>query len=276
VRKEASVAKKALVVGISDYRELGISLPGADTDRAEWRQLLQEVHHFQTTNLTNPTKAELVKALETLMKGSNDNNVFACACHGTTIKTSNKVSQGVVAFKPNGVSAAKVEDYVLLDEELLTIIRGLDTGATLTVLLDCCYAAGNISPFALMAERVQRRGSSIRFLSLEKVASVATLQAESPATVLATLARGQQVEPAMAAASTIDGPAFEDDELEGAPNGTPHGVFSYFATRALTSNPKLSVIDLVKAIGPDVTSVNATQTANVPSNSAHDSMPFLP
>lgn len=267
--------KNALVVGIADYRDFDMPLPGAATDLREWTSLLGKVG-FSVCALGDQaaTKKAILDGLRHMISRPRSNNVFVFAGHGTHVAgPDGVVTDGLVAFPSSKSDSAHT--YVLLDKELIRVMRSRARDARVTLILDCCYAEAQVTlpdvaltgtPKSVRKPRM-RPGRRTRFLPVGRSTT------GQPPSEEESLAFAAGSEPIVIAATRQKQRAFEDDNLE---PGTPHGVFSYYATRELLRNPNLSARELEAAIRPQVARRNeGRQVVIVPTNSGRESQPFL-
>lgn len=217
------MANKALLITIGAYPTK--PLKGPPFDYIDWNDLLTSApFSFAVSSLqeTAATKTAITAGITTLLAGASngDHLLMYFSCHGTRVADTNGPHDGVVAYPAAGVGAPKVSD-VLFDSELEALIVGSglrNTTAKLTIVLDCCHAAGVASPLDI---RFVQQVDTSRFISVDTTG----------AALIAPVALSQLQEPHFLAATGEKSTAYEGDV-----NGKIRGLFSYgFANAVRTA-----------------------------------------
>lgn len=140
--------KKALLIGCN-YRGTRYALQGCINDAKLMKKLLKEKFNFDSVTLmtddteTKPNKAEILKAVEDLIKNAKVND-FLCiyfSGHGIQIDDLN-----------HDENDGKDECYVsldfqkVLDDELYSIVKQHDKKIKIMFMFDCCHS-GTIMDF---------------------------------------------------------------------------------------------------------------------------------
>lgn len=220
------MADKALLITIGDYPTKPLKGPPHDYD--DWNGLISGApFNFAVTPLQEKTatKTAMTAAITKLLAGVADGDrlLLYFSCHGTRVADINGIHDGVVGYPAAGVGAPKVSD-VLFDSELESLIvnSGLrNTTAKMTVVLDCCHAAGVASPLDIL---LLRQVDTSRFISVDMTGSAP----------IAAVTISQLREPHWLAATGAKSTAYEGDV-----NGQIRGLFSYaFANAVRTAAPK--------------------------------------
>ncbi|MFZ5515225.1 MAG: caspase family protein [Candidatus Zhuqueibacterota bacterium] len=129
--------KKALCVGINDYPGTSNDLKGCVNDAADWGALLREYGYTVETLVdARGTRDNILAGLADLVSqaGPDDVVVFTYSGHGTSVYDAD-------GDEGDGYDEALyVYDGVLKDDELRTVIAGLNPEASLIVISDSCYS----------------------------------------------------------------------------------------------------------------------------------------
>lgn len=137
------MAKRALCVGINDYRSEGSDLKGCVNDAEAWAALLVGRYDFardDVTRLTDgrATKRNMVRGIKNLLEGSRagDVLVFTNSSHGTYCAD----TSGDEPTYDEAICPVDVQDNLLVDDELRELFAGVATGVHLTVISDSCFS----------------------------------------------------------------------------------------------------------------------------------------
>jgi hypothetical protein len=218
------VANKALLVTIGAYPTK--PLKGPPFDYVDWNGLVSGAP-FNFTMLpalqeAAATKAAIMASVTTLLAGAanGDHLLLYFSGHGTRVDDDNGTHDGVVAY-PAASGAPQISDVVFESEfEALVVGSGLrNTTAKLTIVLDCCHAAGIGSPFDI---RLMKELDAARFISVDTTG----------ANPIAAGTMSQLVEPHFLAATGKNSAAYEGDV-----NGRIRGLFSYAFANAVRAAP---------------------------------------
>lgn len=129
--------KKALLIGINNYRLPGNDLRGCVNDIIAMKSILAG-HGYEITTLSDnqATKSAIVSALTTLVQSGASQMVFHYSGHGTQffdpISNINKD-----AICPT--DAANI-DTLITDHQLASILSVIPAGCRLSFIADCCHS----------------------------------------------------------------------------------------------------------------------------------------
>lgn len=160
--------KKALLIGVWNYP--GDELVGPEHDLRDWRRLAESfeytVHELPDSAAK---KSDIKTSIENLLTGAGDDHklMLYFSGHGTRYHDGTRYRDGIVA-SPAAGGRPQPSDVIFDDELEQWIVAShlRKTKAQLTIVLDCCHAAGTASQDAYT---FRDRGSGIkrRFLSLD-------------------------------------------------------------------------------------------------------------
>ena len=290
---------KALIIAIADYPKLNKNLKGPPNDLILWSDLFASDYRLRCTPLVPPaaTKEGIKKELESFVAGATtgDNLVVVFSGHGTsTIPQSRpRPADGLVAYMSDDMNPADIDNYVLYDFEIEEIIQPVkESGALLTFILDCCFAAGvggNLPPppFAGAAYDATYDAppprSANRFVDVSQFAYGDRRRRKSwwPfcrrrfASVLAgkrNVYSAKKHEPLILVATE------SDSAYEGCIDGKVYGLFSRHATKRLAADVGISHETLAIQVHTDLRTIEPThydQSPDVMGRSGRDLNPFL-
>jgi hypothetical protein len=140
------MAKRALLVGINDYKEIN-DLSGCINDITNIRDVLLKYYGFTVPDMrvltdSRATKANIISRLKWLVSGAKkgDTIVFHYSGHGTQIRDrdgdelKDHMDEAICPWDTNW------DGGLILDDDLYNIFQGLKAGVTLEVLLDSCHS----------------------------------------------------------------------------------------------------------------------------------------
>jgi len=151
------MAKKALLVGISDY---GPSLPRLESpvrEVGEWRDLLVREYGFNCADIRllvndRARKDEVLFRLDWLLSGASagDQLVFMFAGHGVRIRRRDRTTGEILDNMDEalltyaGTPPVDMEELAIFDDDFFMLFaqRGVPADAYVTVVLDCCHGGG--------------------------------------------------------------------------------------------------------------------------------------
>ncbi len=158
------MAKKALLVGINDYREIN-DLSGCINDVTNIRDILLKYYGFAVPDIrvlvnSRATKANILARLKWLVTGAKkgDALVFHYSGHGTRVRDRNgdelkdHMDEAICPWDTNW------DGGLILDDDLYNIFEGLKTGVSFEVILDSCHSGTGTREIMAMKEM------KIRFL----------------------------------------------------------------------------------------------------------------
>jgi len=158
------MAKKALLVGINDYKQIN-DLNGCINDVTNMRDVLLKYFDFTVPDIrvvvdSRATKANILARLKWLVKGAKkgDTLIFHYSGHGTQLRDrdgdelKDHLDEAICPWDTNW------DGGLILDDDLYNIFQGLPKGVSLEVLLDACHSGSGTREIMMMKEM------KIRFL----------------------------------------------------------------------------------------------------------------
>ncbi|HKO57410.1 MAG TPA: caspase family protein [Thermoanaerobaculia bacterium] len=139
------MANKALIVAVSDYSTLdgNRSLTGPQNDADIWQAVLEKSNFgVRTLRDSDATKERFMETAKAMVSVPGSNNIIIFSGHGTRLTRDGRISDGLVMFKPNSVEETDYPRYVVFDSDLPDFKQSIADRARLTLIFDCCYAAG--------------------------------------------------------------------------------------------------------------------------------------
>jgi hypothetical protein len=140
------MAKKALLVGINDYREIN-DLSGCVNDITNIRDVLLKYYDFNVSDVrvlvdNRATKKNILARLKWLVTGvkKGDSLVFHYSGHGTQVRDrdgdelKDHMDEAICPWDTNW------DGGLILDDDLYNIFQGLKAGVSLEVILDSCHS----------------------------------------------------------------------------------------------------------------------------------------
>ncbi|MBI5740876.1 MAG: caspase family protein [Nitrospirae bacterium] len=140
------MAKKALLVGINDYKQIN-DLSGCINDVTNIRDVLLKYFGFTVPDIRvlvdgRATRANILKRLKWLATGvkKGDTLVFHYSGHGTQIRDrdgdelKDRMDEALCPYDTDW------DGGLIVDDDLYNIARGLPKGVNLEVLLDACHS----------------------------------------------------------------------------------------------------------------------------------------
>lgn len=138
--------KKALLVGVNDYREA--PLRGCVNDVTDMQAVLRELYQFQSENLRvlldkEATRQGVIDGLNWLAEGGSEKavRVFHYAGHGHYVADTSR-------DEPDGADEALVpydcaKKGFLIDDHLKELYERFPKNGNLTIIMDCCHSGTN-------------------------------------------------------------------------------------------------------------------------------------
>lgn len=229
------MANKALLITIAAYPTK--PLKGPPLDYVDWNGLISSApFSFTVSPLqeTAATKAAIANGISTLLAGATngDHLLLYFSGHGTRVADVNGPHDGIVGYPAAG-GTPETSD-VLFDSELESLIVGSglrNTTAKLTIVLDCCHAAGVASAIDI---QLLRQVDTSRFIPVDT----------TDAATIAHVVISQLQEPHFLAATGENSTAYEGDV-----NGQIRGLFSYAFANAvrMAGNNQIKHLDALVA-----------------------------
>lgn len=230
-----------LIVGIENYGGLAETLPGCLNDAKCWETLLKSRYKVEDITVLLNDKANrrsVSDALASLFKKHTEQfpAVFIYAGHGDRLKHGAS-TEDVLVFRSDDGSFSGGD---FSDDNLTALLKGNLPKAVKrspVMVLDCCYSGGVIQKHA---------GSTRRSRSLSDPKSGAEVK-RSPDHKLfgyGIKAVSQESVPLILAGAGPDQSAW-DAQMK---DGKRHGLFSFVATNALSSDATLSYEGLISQV----------------------------
>lgn len=234
--------KRAVCVGINDYKGVMNDLNGCVNDANDWANLLREEFDFETKLIldSDATREAIKGALLGLIKNASpgDSLVFTFSGHGTWV-----FDQGTLDESDNRDEALVAYDGIIIDDEIREILKTHLEKASLTIISDSCHS-GSVTRSYLknVVERGRTKNPNPpipRFLPPEE--DVYALKA----LMLPVRKRAFYPESTMnhILLSGCNALEYSYDAYFG---GRYNGAMTYFATQLIRSNQELSWQDLYK------------------------------
>jgi hypothetical protein len=140
------MAKKALLVGINDYKQIN-DLSGCINDVTNVRDILLKYFGFTVPEIrvlvdNRATKANILSRLKWLLAGAKkeDTLVFHYSGHGTRLRDrdgdelKDHMDEAICPWDTS------FDGGLILDDDLYNIFQGLPKGVALEVILDSCHS----------------------------------------------------------------------------------------------------------------------------------------
>jgi hypothetical protein len=192
---------------------------------------------------TGAKKVDIVTAIASLLTGAanGDRLLLYFSGHGTRVADSNGPHDGIVGYPADG-KVPKVSDALFDSEfESLVVSSNLrNSTARLTIVLDCCHAAGVASVIDLVAamQQARTRGLAVdtaQVLTLD-TARFFAVDTSGAAPIPPVTSGSQLLEPHFLAATGAKSTAYEGDV-----NGTIRGLFSFALADAVRKAPQQKI-----------------------------------
>jgi caspase domain-containing protein len=146
------MTKRALIVGVSEYRNYATPLVAAEFEAGEWTRLFRSYGFTQITVLTSrtpvpATRTNVLAALTALLSHSQkeDQLVFAFIGHGQVVRAhvegKYEFEEALIAYPEFGDTQLKKAQ--ITDSDVTKIVKGADLsdGSRLLIGLDTCWGA---------------------------------------------------------------------------------------------------------------------------------------
>lgn len=186
--------KKAVLVGINQYRIPGAELRGCVNDVRLMRKVLTRCG-FKRRDLTvltdaAATKGAILQTLKTLVQGAQPGDVLVYyhSGHGTNVpdREGDEADRRDEALVPHDHSWRQP----LLDDHLATILKTVPEGVALTVLIDTCFSGTMTRALSVIGTRRGRFLPSPRDLVAVESGCPCVGQRHTPLRTLVTVERG--------------------------------------------------------------------------------------
>lgn len=248
------MARKALLVGINDYKEKG-DLRGCINDILDTHFTLRSLFNFQTRDIrvltdSRATKANIIYRLKWLVNEPKPGDflVFHFAGHGSQIRDRNgdelldQLDELICPYDMNW------DGVFITDDELNSIFKDVPEGVLLEVLLDCCHSGTGLRGMDTgpSSKLVTEHPPLNRYLPpptdilLRSNGEEDKLESRRFLKGFKTRRRKQHILWAGCMANQSSADAYI--------NGRYHGAFTYYFNNQLRSNPKISRIELLQKV----------------------------
>jgi len=238
-------SKRAVCIGINDYRGIANDLSGCVNDAHDWANLLKTMFNFETKLILDAeaTQEAVKGALNELITTAKpgDSLAFTYSGHGTWIP-----DQGEEEESDNRDEALAVYDGIIIDDELRGILAQLDPKVSLVIVSDSCHSGSVTRSYLRNSANRARTDDNPdhripRFLPPEK--DVEALKA----LMLPVRRRAFYPESSMnhVLLSGCNAMEYSYDANFG---GRSNGAMSYFAIQLIQAHPERSWKDLHKAL----------------------------
>jgi hypothetical protein len=256
------MARKALLVGINDYKGVG-DLRGCVNDVLDMHFSLRSLFSFETKDIrvltdSRATKAGILHRLKWLVKGakSGDFLVFHFSGHGSQIRDRNgdeDLTDGLdELICPYDMDW---DGTYIIDDDLNKIFKNVPEGALLEVFLDCCHSGTGLKEMAAglqpPPELAPEHPTLNRYLPppadifLRFSGEEDDLKKREIIKGLAKKGKKHHILWAGCMASQTSADAYI--------NGRYHGAFTYFLNMHLRRNPQVSRKELLKKVRSSLT-----------------------
>ncbi|NLW94483.1 MAG: caspase family protein [Chlamydiae bacterium] len=232
--------KRAVCIGIDDYRGAGIDLRGCGNDARAWARLLEDGFGFRRGDIrvildADATRRTILASLERLVGEARlgDVCVFIYSGHGTWVPERGRGDEA------DGRDEALVPweadfERLITDDELRPVLDRIPNGIAFTVIADACYS-----------------GTATRFMPGGRIRCV-----KPPAAVAGRLTAAAPIRRRILgigeermAELYLSAAADDEPASEGEFDGVTRGAFSWFAVRELeASGPGITGEQLVARV----------------------------
>ena len=247
-----TIARKALLVGLNRYPDPAHTLHGCVNDVRQMRALLQQHFGFDTPGSVSvlldaqATTAAIRAGLRALVAGARPGDVlvFHYSGHGSQVpdtdgdEKTDGLDEIICPFDLDWRDP-------ITDDDLYEAIRGLPTGALLTVVLDCCHSGTGLREpaVATRCDRFMAAPVSVGTPATRKGARLPS-PPRSPAQVRRIGRRAAE-----AGAVLIAGCRADQSSADALIAGAYHGALTYFLCLALADAAyQLSYARLVRRV----------------------------
>ena len=152
------MAKKALLVGVNDYKQIN-DLSGCINDVTNVRDVLLKYYGFTIPDIrvlvdARATRTNIMSRLKWLVKGAQkgDNLVFHYSGHGTQLRDrdgdelKDHMDEAICPWDTSW------DGGLILDDDLYNAFKGLPKGVHLEVILDSCHSGTGTREFLAMKD----------------------------------------------------------------------------------------------------------------------------
>ncbi len=221
--------KISLSCGINDYPGTNNDLKGCVNDANAWFELLKTVFGFNATLLTNngaTWKAVTNWLKEAVAKSTEKTHiVFTYSGHGSNVADADNDEE-----LDNRDECLCLYDKFLIDDEIRVILKNLNPLAKFTFISDSCHS-GSVSRAFMATLGTEMGYAKPRYLP-PKDDVEASLRVLNSARVFYPEEGMQEI--------LLTGCKSNEYSYDAYINGKYMGAMSYYATKIITSNPKIT------------------------------------
>jgi hypothetical protein len=251
----------ALVVGISNYGDGAVRLPGCHADAQSWRDLAETTYGASADDVRvlldhRASRAGVLEGLRWLLeRGTSCSRLLFCfAGHGTLVERPPEHPQHGTMFDEAlicypSAAAAPASGY-LFDDDLSLVVGQSAAGAStarLTLVIDACHAGGfeDGAGSGLALARFQPAAGGLASFRRMSAGSAGVTPRRFGTM---TAAPPGVSRPVLVAAAHANQSAYDDRMAD----GRHHGVFSFYATALLRDERRLSYRALVARVAREL------------------------
>ncbi|UCE04810.1 MAG: caspase family protein, partial [bacterium] len=237
------MAKKALLVGINDYKGIR-DLRGCINDVFDIHFTLRHLYNFQDEEIriftdSRATRENILHRLEWLVEDAKTGDilVFHFSGHGSQIKDIHNDELDDLLDEVICPYDMDWDDKFITDDELDKIFKNVPEGAILEVFLDCCHAGNEMGTkgLALAPDLTEEFPQTCRYLpppeNISPLCNNKVDEQKSKSFLKSFKERNNQNHILWAACAASQ--AASDTFI----NGRFHGAFTYFLNAHVRRNP---------------------------------------
>jgi len=250
-----NVTKKALCIGINNYKGTSNDLKGCVNDAKEWSALLESKFKFETVLLLDSkatifnVKRQWAKLIKEAKSG--DVIVLTYSGHGTSVADKNN-------DEPDGRDEAIcLYDGLLIDDTIRSIFSQKKEGVKLTFISDSCHSGTVTRAFmsALYGEEAENIYTKARYLPPEDDVEAASLNSFPVSTKSMFSPTEDDMNHIL-----ISGCLPTEYSYDARIGGKYRGAMSYYAINVLKNNPTISYANFYKQLKKKLPSQSYPQT----------------
>ena len=252
----ATMANRALCVGINDYPGTNMDLAGCVNDAKDWQAFFEgRGYRVDALHDREATRERIVEALKTVVgqAGSDEAVVFTFSGHGSWLPDDDRDEPDArdEMMCPYDV----MQEHYLLDDELYEIFCAKPAGARIYVIADSCHS-GSVTRYASAPAEPDQAPVKARFLPPYLFARGNRLFERAIDRALNTPAPTKRRYPAVLFSGCQDSEFSYDTAFHGRPNG----AFSRVAIDALREGNITTPRELYDAVRKKLPAPSLPQT----------------
>ncbi len=240
--------KIALCCGLNDYSGTNNDLKGCVNDAIEWSDILKSIFGFNATLLTNNsvTWKNVTNWLKEAVAKSNENThiVWTNSGHGSHV--ADKDNDEDVDSRDECLC---LYDKFLIDDEIRDILKGLHPLAKFTFISDSCHS-GSVSRAFMATLATEMSYAKPRYLP-PKDETEASMRVLNSARVFYPEEGMKEI--------LLTGCKSNEYSYDAYFNGKYMGAMTYYATKIIRNNPKITWTQLHAALNKYLPSSNYPQ-----------------